>query len=301
MVMPFVLCNAPGTFQHYMNDTFRDFLDEFLVVYLDDMLIYSDNLKEHREHVREVLERLRDAGLFLKPSKCEFHIQEVEFLGFVIGTEGVRMDPAKVDSVTAWPTPRLPHDIRMFLELANFYRRFIKNFSQLAAPLTRLLKNENMARKFSWNKEAQVAFEGLNTAFTTAPILMHFNPEQPTILEADASTHALGAVISQLDPEGKMHPIAFHSWKFNPAELNYDIYDKEMLAIVDSLEHYRHLFEGLGQQITIYSDHHNLLWFTETKVYNRRQACWAEKLAKYDFVIYFRPGVQGDKSDALSR
>ena len=109
-------------------------------------------------------------------------------------------------------------------------------------------------------------------AFMMAPILMHFNPEQPTILEADASTHAPGVVISQLDPEGKMHPIAFHSQKFNPVELNYDIYDKEMLAIVDSLEHYRHIFEGLGQQITIYSDHLNLLWFMETKVYNRWQA-----------------------------
>jgi len=116
-----------------------------------------------------------------------------------------------------------------------------------------------MARKFSWNREAQAAFKQLKTAFTTAPILVHFDSEQLTILEADASTHALGVVVSQLDKEGKMHPIAFHSRKFSPAELNYDIYDKEMLAIIDSLEHYRYLFEGLGQQITIYSDHHNLL------------------------------------------
>jgi hypothetical protein len=300
-VMPFGLCNAPGTFQHYMNDTFRDFLDKFLVVYLDDLLIYSDNLKEHKEHVRKVLERLQEAGLFLKPSKCEFHVQEVEFLGFIIGIEGVKMDPAKVESVMLWPVPKSPHDVRMFLGLANFYRRFVKDFSQLAAPLTRLLKKENMMKKFHWNMEAQHAFEHLKTAFTTAPILSHFDPTQPTILEADASTHALGAVVSQLDSDGKLHPIAFHSRKFTPAELNYDIYDKEMLAIVDSLEHYRHLFEGLGQQITIYSDHHNLLWFTETKVYNRRQARWAEKLSKYDFVIHFRPGSQAGKPDALSR
>ena len=157
----------------------------------------------------------------------------------------------------------------MFLGLANLYQRFIKDFSQMVAPLTRLLKTESTARKFSWGKEAQTAFERLKMAVTTAPILMHFNPEEPTILEADASTHALEAVMSQLDPEGKRHPIAFHSRKFSPAELNYDIYNKEMLAIVDSLEHYRHLFEGLGQQITIYLDYHNLLWFTETKVYNR--------------------------------
>ena len=297
--MPFGLCNAPGMFQHYMNDMFQDFLDEFLVVYLDNMLIYSDNLKEHRKHMRKVLERLRDAGLFLKPSKCEFYIQKVEVLGSVIGPEGVRMDPAKVESVMAWPTPRSPHDIRMFQGLANFYRWFIKNFSQLAAPLTRLLKKENMTKKLSWNKEAQAVFEGLKTAFLMAFILMHFNPEQPTILEADASTHVLGVVISQWDAERKINPIAFHSRKFNSTELNYDIYNKEMLAIIDSLKHYRHIFEGLGQQITIYLDHLDLLWFMETKVYNRRQARWAEKLAKYDFVIYFHPEMQGEKPDTL--
>ena len=146
--------------------------------------------------MQKVLERLREAGLFLKPSKCEFHKQEVEFLGFVIGINGVRMDPTKVEAVAAWPMPRSPHDVRMFLGLANFYPRFIKDFSQLAAPLNRLLKKEHMARKFNWSREAKAAFEQLKTAFTTAPILMHFDPEQRTILEADASTHALGAVIS---------------------------------------------------------------------------------------------------------
>ena len=300
-VMPFGLCNAPGTFQHYMNDTFREFLDEFLVVYLDDLLVYSSTLKEHKEHVRRVLARLQEAGLFLKPSKCEFHTQEVEFLGFIIGEHGVKMDPGKVDTVTSWPAPKSPHDVRMFLGLANFYRRFIKDFSRLAAPLTRLLTKERMAKRFRWDEDAGRAFDLLREAFTTAPVLRHFDPTRPTVLEADASDYALGAVVSQRTPDGLLHPIAFHSRKFNPAELNYEIYDKEMLAIVDSLEHYRHLFEGLGQQITIYSDHHNLLWFTETKVYNRRQARWAEKLSKFDFVIHFRPGKQGGKPDALSR
>ena len=300
-VMPFGLCNAPGTFQHYMNNTFREFLDEFLVVYLDDLLVYSSTLKEHREHVRRVLARLQEAGLFLKPSKCEFHTQEVEFLGFVIGEHGVRMDPGKVEAVTSWPAPKSPHDVRMFLGLANFYRRFIKDFSRLAAPLTRLLTKEKMAKRFQWDEEAGRAFDLLREAFTMAPVLHHFDPTRPTVLEADASDYALGSVVSQRTPDGLLHPIAFHSRKFNPAELNYEIYDKEMLAIVDSLEHYRHLFEGLGQQITIYSDHHNLLWFTETKVYNRRQARWAEKLSKFDFVIHFRPGKQGGKPDALSR
>jgi hypothetical protein len=300
-VMPFGLCNAPGTFQHYMNDTFREFLDIFLVVYLDDLLIYSPDLKTHKKHVRMVLERLQEAGLFLKPSKCQFHVQEVEFLGFVISGEGVKMDPAKVDAVTSWPAPKSPHDVRMFLGLANFYRRFIRAFSKLATPLTRLLKKENLARRFTWDRKAQEAFDGLREAFTTAPVLQHFDETKPVVLEADASDLALGAVISQYGDDGLLHPVAFHSRKFGPAELNYEIYDKELLAIVDSLEQYRHMFEGLGHQIAIYSDHHNLLWFTETKVYNRRQARWAEKLSKYDFVIHFRPGTQGGKPDALSR
>ena len=167
-VIPFTLCNAPGTFQHYINDTFHDFLDEFLVVYLDDLLIYSKTLKEHKQHVRRVLERLRDAGLYLKPSKCVFHVQEVSFLGFVIGPEGVKMDPEKVEAITSWPAPCSVHDIRVFLGLASFYRRFIDSFSRIVTPLTNLLKK---GKKFHWDKTAQKAFEKLKTSFTTAPVL----------------------------------------------------------------------------------------------------------------------------------
>lgn len=300
-VMPFGLCNAPGTFQHYMNNTFREFLDKFLIIYLDDFLIYSDNIKEHRKHVRQVMERLLESGLYLKSSKCEFHKEEIEFLGFIVGKGCIQMDPAKVEAITSWPAPKSIHDVRMFLGLANFYRRFIKDFSKAALPITKLLKKENTSQKFEWTIEAQEAFSELRRAFTTAPILQNFDPESPAILEADASDFALGAVVSQKGKDGRVHPIAFYSRKFNPAEINYEIYDKEMLAIVDSMEHYRHYFEGLGHRTTIYSDHHNLLWFTETKVYNRRQVRWAEKLSKFDFIIVFRPGKEGGKPDALSR
>ena len=164
----------------------------------------------------------------------------------------------------------------MFLDLANFYRRFIKGFSKITILLMKLLKKENMQGKFQWNDKAQRAFNHLRMAFTTALILRHFGPSLPAILEADASHSALGGVVSQRGPDGRLHPVAFHSRKFNAAELNYEIYDKEMLAIVDTLEHYRHYFEGLGHQVTIYSDHQNLPWFTKMKIYNRRQARWAE-------------------------
>ena len=169
----------------------------------------------------------------------------------------------------------------------------------MALPITSLLKKD---QKFDWNSKAQSEFESLKRAFASAPILRHFDPTLPTVIEADASDYALGAVISQrcLD-DGLLHPITFYSRKFVPIEQNYEIYDKEMLAIVETMDHFRHYFEGLGQKTTVYSDHRNLLWFTETRVYNRHQVRWAEKLSRFDFVIIFRPGKQGGKPDALSR
>ena len=297
-VMPFGLCNAPGTFQHFTNDTFSDFLDDFLTIYLDDFLIYSRTLKEHKQHVRRVLERLREAGLYVKPQKCQFHVQEVSFLGYLISGKGVRMDPAKIEAITQWPTPTSVHDIQVFLGFANFYRRFIKRYSRIILPITTLLKK---GVKFKWDAKAQQAFDKLKTAFTTAPILRHFDPSRPVILETDSSDRALGVVASQRGDDGILYPIAFYSRKLNSAELNYEIYDKEMLAIVETMDKWRHYFEGLGHKTVIITDHKNLLWFTETKVYNRRQVRWAEKMSRFDFVIMFRPGKLGGKPDALSR
>jgi RNase H-like domain found in reverse transcriptase/Reverse transcriptase (RNA-dependent DNA polymerase)/Integrase zinc binding domain/Chromo (CHRromatin Organisation MOdifier) domain len=297
-VMPFGLCNAPGTFQHFANDKFRDFLDEFLVIYLDDLLIYSNTLEEHKRHVRLVLERLQEAGLYIKPQKCQFHVKKVSFLGFMISSDGIHMDPAKVEAILGWERPKSAHDTLVFLGFANFYRRFIKNYSKIAAPLTNLTRKEV---KFKWSPEAEEAFSSLKRAFCSAPILRHFDQTKPAIIEVDASDFAYGGVLSQYH-DGVLHPCAFISKKFTAAELNYEIYDKEMLAIVKCMyDHWRHYLEGSGQQVQIFTDHKNLLWFTETKVYNRRQARWAEKLSRFDFTITFRPGVRQGKPDALSR
>ena len=297
-IMPFGLTNAPATFQHLMNDVLRDFLDDFAIVYLDDILIYSRSLDEHKRHVRLVLERLRANGLFAKPEKCAFHQTEIEYLGYLVSSDGVKMDPKKVSAIVDWPEPTNVTQLQAFLGFANFYRRFILNYSKIATPLTRLLKKD---RKFDFDDDARQAFQRLKTMFTTAPVLAHFHPDRPSTIETDASDFAIAAVISQPDNNGVLHPIAFYSRKLTPSELNYEIYDKEMLAIVTAFKEWRAYLEGAAHPITIYTDHRNLEYFTETKVLNRRQARWSELLANYNFTIVYRPGKSMGKPDAMSR
>ena len=182
--MPFGLCNGPGTFQHFTNDTFRDYLNKFLAIYLDDLLIYSKTLKEHKVHVRKVLERLREAGLYVKPQKCQFHVQEVTFLGYKVSHDEIRMNSAKIEAITSWPAPQSVHDVQVFLSLANFYQQFIKHYSHILLLITTLLKK---GMSFNWSRAAQEVLDTLKTAFTTAPVLKHFNPMKPVILEADSS------------------------------------------------------------------------------------------------------------------
>jgi len=189
--------------------------------------------------------------------------------------------------------------MQSFLGFANFYRRFIQDYSRVARPLTELTKKTG--KEWSWNPEAGAAFEELKRRFTTAAILAHFNAEKPVIIETDASDFAIGVVLSQRDEENRLHPVAFHSRKFQPAEINYEIHDKELLAVVDAFKHWSRYCEGAQHQVQVFSDHQNLEYFTTTKVLNRRQARWAQELAGIDFRIYYRPGTQNGKPDALSR
>ena len=296
-VMPFGLTNAPAIFQHLMNDVFREFLDDFVVCYLDDILIFSKNEEDHINHVRLVLEKLRTAGLYAKLEKCVFHQPQVEFLGYIISGEGLSMDPKKIQTVTDWQKPTTVRDVQCFLGFANFYRIFIRDYSKIAAPLTRLTCKD----KLEWNTEADQAFDTLKKAFTTAPILTHPDFLKPFFLETDASDFALGAVLSQSDNDGRLHPVAFHSQKFTAAEINYEIHDKELLAIVDSFQEWRHFLEGAQHPVTVYTDHKNLEYFMSAKVLNRRQARWSISLSRFNFVITYRPGSQQIRSDALSR
>ena len=208
-----------------MNEILANLLDVCVVVYLDDILIYSDNLEEHRQHVKEVLKRLRKHKLYASPSK-------IEFLGYIISTDGLQMDESKVQAIWDWPAPRRVKDVQSFLGFANFYRRFIKGYSELSAPLTFLTQKTT---SWTWTTDCKKAFNTIKRAFTSAPTLKHWDPNSPLVLETDASDLAL-AVILSIQIGEDIYPIAFHSRSLHAAELNYDIHDKELLAIVEAFK-----------------------------------------------------------------
>ncbi|CEP13212.1 hypothetical protein [Parasitella parasitica] len=296
--MNFGLCLAPSTFQAYVNDVLRDYLDQFLVVYLDDILIFSQTQSQHEEHVRLVLMKLQDAHLSLKLEKCEFSVSTVSFLGFIIGTNGISMDPIKIKAIQEWQPCRSVHDIQVFLGLTNFYRRFIKDYSKICNPLTALLKKDT---KFEWSPAADQAFNSLKAAILSDPVLRHYDSTRPCIIETDASDYALGAVCSQADSDGVAHPVAFFSRKLLPAEQNYQVYDKELSAIIAAFKHWRPYLEFSSEPTIVLTDHKNLEYFTTTRNLSRRQVRWSEILADYNFVIQYRPGKQNGAADALSR
>src|SRR5436853_769558 len=295
--MPFGLANAPATFQNMMNDIFRDMIDMGVVIYLDDILIYRESEEDHVALVKRVLSRLQEHQLAIAPDKCEWHRSKVNFLGYIISEEGIEMDQAKIQTVLEWEAPTTVKEVQSFLGFANFYRRFIEGYSKLTRPLTDLTKK---SEKFIWSRECEIAFEQLKSRFTSAPILRHFDPQLQCIIECDASDFAIGGVLSQ-EVEGRLHPIAFHSRKMNKHEINYEIHDKELLAITSSFKEWRRYLEGAKHKISVFTDHRGLEWFAANKPLNRRQARWALELDGYDFNIIHRPGAKNGKPDALSR
>ncbi|KAL0170112.1 hypothetical protein M9458_034708, partial [Cirrhinus mrigala] len=300
LVMPYGLANAPSVFQDFMHEIFREYLDKFLVIYIDDILIYSPSLQEHRLHVRKVLSKLREFHLFLKAEKCTFHQSHTQFLGYHIDASGVSMDNSKVEAIVNWPAPSTVKELQRFLGFSNFYRRFIDNFSILASPLTSLLKGK--PRTLTWTPEATHAFERLKKAFTSAPILVHPDPQRPFVVEVDASTTGVGAILSQQqgDPP-QLKPCAYFSKKFNPAEKNYDIGNRELLGIKLALEEWRHWLEGSIHQFQVLTDHKNLQYLCDAKRLNPRQARWALFFTRFQFSISYRPGSKNVRADALSR
>lgn len=298
LVMPFGLTNAPATFQRYINSVLSGYIFDFVVAYLDDILIYSKTLEEHVQHVKKVLRRLGDAKLRLKLKKCEFHVQETDFLGHRITLEGIQTDKDKVQAILEWPIPTNVKELQSFIGLINYYRRYIEGYAKIMKPLFDLLRKD---KAYEWTDDQQRAFDEAKKRITSAPILIQHDPEKPTTIETDASDYAIGARMTQPGQDGKPRPVAFYSRKLTPAELNYEIHDKELLAIVTAFRTWRVYLEGAKHTIQVISDHKNLTYFTTTKVLTRRQARWAEILANYDFVIKHCKGNENGQADALSR
>jgi hypothetical protein len=265
LVMPFHLTNTPATFQNFINDVLTPYLDQFCTAYLDDTLIYSDTFEEYQEYVNLVLEAFEKATFHLKPEKCGFHHQEVKYLGLIISTEGINMDSEKITAVQDWEAPRNLKDVRAFLGFANFYRRFVWNYSKIIQLLT-LLTRKGVT--FVWKEEQQKAFDTLKNTFMSVPVLARFDPNCDIIVETDASNYVSAGVLSQYDNDGILHPVAYFSKKHSPAECNYEIYDKELMAIVCTFEQWRPELQSVINPIYVLSDHKNLEYFTMTKLLN---------------------------------
>jgi len=253
-VMPFGLVNAPATFQTMimMNEILREFLDQGVVVYIDDILIYSKTIEEHIILVMKVLQKLREYLMAISWEKSVFHVKKVDFLCYVVATDGITMREKKVESVKAWRAPASVKDVQIFIGFANFYRRFIKNLSAICAPITNLLKGDS--KKLFCGKDQQESFDDLKQHFISAPILCHFYPELDTVVETDASDYALGCILSQFHGK-RLHPVACHSRKLSPAEGNHDIHDKELLAILVAFMEWKHYLERTEKPIIVYTDH----------------------------------------------
>ena len=295
LVMPFGLTNAPATFMTLMNDVLRPLLDKCVIVYIDDILVYSKDHDEHEKHLRQVFDLLRKHKLYGKLSKCEFFAPSVEFLGHVILSDGVATDPAKTLAIRDWPTPATAKDLMSFLGLCNYYRRFVQGYAAITVPLTDLLRQD---RSFDWTEKAEQAFQKLKDSMSQTPVLCIADTNKPFVVTTDASDFAVGAVLSQ-DQGNGLQPVAFESRKMKPAELNYAAHEKELLAIVHALKVWRVYLEG--RRFTVQTDHATLRHFQTQPHLSRRQARWSELLQEYDFEIQYIPGKTNVVADALSR
>ncbi|KAL6417870.1 hypothetical protein ACFW04_012472 [Cataglyphis niger] len=293
--MPFGLKNAPATFQRLMDQVLSGLQGSELFVYLDDIVLYASSLREHEIKFDKLAERLRQANLKLQPDKCEFLRKEVGYLGHIISDEGVKPDPAKIRAVKEFPTPRNAKNIKQFLGLAGYYRRFIPNFSKTARPLTNLLKKEE---PFDWTDEQESAFVQLREALCTEPILQYPDFTKPFVVTTDASGYAIGGILSQ-GSIGKDLPIAYTSRLLNTAEKNYSTIEKELLAIVYCVNYFRpYLY---GRRFELVTDHKPLVWLHSVKDPTSRLVRWRLKLAEYEYEVKYKAGRTNVNADALSR
>ncbi|GKB06137.1 putative reverse transcriptase domain-containing protein [Tanacetum coccineum] len=290
-VMPFGLTNAPAVFMDLMNRVCKPYLDKFVIVFIDDILIYSKDKKEHEEHLKAILELLKKEELYAKFSKCEFWIPKVQFLGHVIDCQGIHVDPAKIESIKDWASPKTPMEIHQFLGLAGYYRRFIEGFSKIAKPMTKLTQKKVA---FEWGDKQEAAFQTLKNKLCSAPIVALPQGAENFIVYCDASHKGLGAVLMQNEKV-----IAYASRQLKIHEKNYTTHDLELGAVVFALKIWRHYL--YGTKCTVFIDHKSLQHILYQKELNMRQLRWLELLSDYDCEIRYHPGKANVVADALSR
>ena len=294
LVMPFGLCNAPATFQRIMNTILRDGLDKFVLVFLDDILVYSRMREEHIQHLCSILSRLRSEKFYGRLAKCDFFRTEVEYLGFDVGSYGIKPSLSKIRAIAEWPTPECVRDVRSFVGLANFYRKFIRWFSEIASPLTDLTKKD---RKSEWGPKEEEAFERLKTSLVSAPILQLPDFDREFTVTTDASEVSVGGILQQNFGQG-LQPVAYESRKLNPTECRYSAYEREMLGIVWAVGKWRHYL--VGQHFVIQTDHDSLKNLPNQPSVNRRVWKWIQVLQGYDCDIMHIAG-KVNPADYLSR
>ena len=272
LVLPFGLTNAPATFQRLMECVLRGLTWRVCLIYLDDVIVFSKTFEEHLANLRLVFTRFRAAGIKLKPSKCHFGRTEVPYLGHIVSKDGVRPDPDKIRAVQEFPVPRNVHEVRSFLGLANYYRKFVKDFCQLAAPLHQLTSKKV---QFKWTEESNAAFQTLKAALVSAPILAYPDFTREFQLYVDASDSAIGMVLGQIQNDKEV-VIAYAGRGFNPAERNYSATEREALAVVEGIKHFQtYLY---GSRFTVITDHNALRWLMNIKEATGRLARWSLRL-----------------------
>jgi len=258
----------------------------------------TDDQEKHDRIVLEVLKRLCDNDLFVKPEKCRFRITEVDFLGMIVSHDGIKMDPEKVNAILKWPEPTNVKQVRAFLGLSNFYRHFIKDYAIMARPLTDLTCKDVV---FHFGDKEHAVFEALKAAFTCAPVLQYPDQDHEFLLETDASEFAIGGVISVKCEDGEFRPVAYMSHSMTPPECNYPIHNKEMLAIIKATEAWHHYLEATPYAFEIYMDHHNLMYFTKSQNLSKRQARWQMWMTHFNYSLIYKKGTQMHVADPLSR
>lgn len=301
LVMPFGLANAPACFQRFITSILSEFLGVFCFVYIDDILIFSETEDEHEGHIRLVLSKLRAHGLYASVNKCLFCQDSVPFLGFIISSEGMTMDPGKLATIRDWPLPRNVRELRRFLGFANFYRRFIHRFSDIAAPLTSLTKEGVHVEAGLQLPDVVKSFHDLKIAFTTAPFLLHFDFNKTCVIQVDSSGYALSAILSQPDDAGQLRVRAYYSRKLTPAEMLWQVHDQELGAMVAAFVEWRAWVVGTNSPVIVFSDHANLRYFMTAQHLTPRQARWASYLSSFYFHILHTPGKLNPADPASRR